>query len=313
MDQVNYLKPSQQNRQKRRDKRLYEELIECRRWGGGDKNKKYRDKGDKRRIQNLIEIDSLPQKTSYKAKRCWTSLEDNLEPLIRFLESNKGRLWNDVYSDLIKQLDTRTATGLHVLQHLWDFVAINTKLEDDKLIHYNSSGGFSWFRSFRFYVDPKTGKLCSKQNSLQKGPYPKKARWKKAKEKAKLKRKLGIISKTEEVFPFPQIMTYQQELKVKGIYDFKEDEKKTRIKLIRITMEEDLKIIAEVLKSNFYNRGEILNIDLNNQIDSYYRKTIEQNNNNWKLFDAGTFEFKRLKYRWSFGYSWGINERLDIP
>ena len=55
MDFTDYLKPSKLNRQKRRDKRLHEELIECRRYGGGDKNKKWREAGRRRRLQNLFE------------------------------------------------------------------------------------------------------------------------------------------------------------------------------------------------------------------------------------------------------------------
>jgi hypothetical protein len=43
---------------------------------------------------------------------------DRLAPLDKFLESNAGRLWNDVYSEIREHCDTRSIRG----QHLWEHV-----------------------------------------------------------------------------------------------------------------------------------------------------------------------------------------------
>ena len=217
---TSYIKPSLLNRMKRRDKRMSEELIECRRWGGGKINKKIRDKGRIKRYQQDKRKDTLPYQESIsgKLKTAWP--EDNLEPLIRFLQSNCGKEWNKVYSKLNKQLDRRSVTGLHVIDHLWDFVCINTKMEKGKIVYYDS-----WGRMHRatiprwFYVHPATGILHSNRYEKQKGPFPKKARWKKQKEKEKLKRKLGIKPKETFKLNIPQVQTIDQHVKPGRLYD----------------------------------------------------------------------------------------------
>ncbi len=55
-------------------------------------------------ISNRYVIDSYPN--------------DRLAPLERFLESNVGRPWNDVYSEIREHCDTRNIRG----QHLWEHV-----------------------------------------------------------------------------------------------------------------------------------------------------------------------------------------------
>ena len=57
------------------------------------------------------------------------SLNENLAPLRRYLERNVGRPWSKVYAEICATLDSRKATGLHILQHLRDFVACDTWLD----------------------------------------------------------------------------------------------------------------------------------------------------------------------------------------
>lgn len=47
----------------------------------------------------------------------WVTSEfsDRLAPVERFLQSNKGRPWNKVYSELCKKFDRRTLKGYHLL------------------------------------------------------------------------------------------------------------------------------------------------------------------------------------------------------
>jgi hypothetical protein len=88
---------------------------------------------------------------------------DNLEPLIRFLNTHCGKNWNKIFKELCLKLDKRTVSGLHVFNHLWDFVYINVQLENKK-VYYMRSGRLeellSWGKWPRFYVNPKTGQLC---------------------------------------------------------------------------------------------------------------------------------------------------------
>jgi hypothetical protein len=54
------------------------------------------------------------------------SLNENLAPLRRFLESQIGRPWNKVYSELSKGIDRRNTVQEHIYSHLEGFVAIHT-------------------------------------------------------------------------------------------------------------------------------------------------------------------------------------------
>lgn len=182
-------KPSRASRQKRRDKRLHEEVIECRRWGGGDSNKKYRTKGRTRRQQRERLSGDMPFRVSIGEKHKATSFDDNLEPLLRFLQQSVGRHWDDVYSELSQQLDRSTVTGLHVFQHLEHYISTSPQ-EDFNPKNYTSrkTGVGRWFR-----IHPNTGILLTGKNGNDhNGPFPKKARFKKEKEKRKSKLRLGL-------------------------------------------------------------------------------------------------------------------------
>src|SRR5262245_56146238 len=56
-------------------------------------------------------------------------LNENLAPLRRYLESNVGRPRSKVYAEIRATLDSRKATGLHILQHLFDYVEGDTWLD----------------------------------------------------------------------------------------------------------------------------------------------------------------------------------------
>lgn len=81
-------------------------------------------------------------------------------PLVRWLQTNCGRPWDEVHSRLIRQLDTRSTIGQHVLDHLWEYVCIHTRLVDGRLVYANRWGApkeqHHWF-----FVHPETGILHS--------------------------------------------------------------------------------------------------------------------------------------------------------
>ena len=159
MEHLDYLKPSLQHRQKRRDKRLGEEVIECYRNGWHTKKMKGYDKKFKAdNFENAHQHESI----KFMHGGGTRYFNDNLEPLKRYLLSHVGKNWNKVYSALCSQLDKTTVSGLHVFNQLYDYVHENTFI-DGKKVFYITYGGRKELTSSpfspRFYVHPKTGQL----------------------------------------------------------------------------------------------------------------------------------------------------------
>lgn len=162
------IKPSLRRRQKRRDKRMHEELIECYRKGDM--------KGKKKGYRKL----NSPQNwdTSLKNERIkWMKsetkcLDDNLGPLIRFLESKKGKYWDKVYSELCQRMDKKSVIGQHLFDHLMDFVYTNVYVVNGKVYSMNWRQGEHELKSSRwwpmFYVHPKSGVLVKVKKRREK-------------------------------------------------------------------------------------------------------------------------------------------------
>jgi hypothetical protein len=95
--------------------------------------------------------------------RCQT---DVLSPLRGVLAKNAGRLWDHIYSELCAALDRRSVSGLHVFQHLWDFVEKNAFVGDDGKVWYyprwTHNGAEPIHKSYRtFYIHPTSGCLLT--------------------------------------------------------------------------------------------------------------------------------------------------------
>ena len=160
MENLQYLKPSLQKRQKRRDKRLDEELIECYRYGTSSKQKK----GYKNKLKrNLYEQASAHESMKFMHGGGTKNFNDNLEPMKRFLTSNVGKNWNKVHSKLCSLLSKKTVSGLHVFNHLYDFVFEKTFTDGKRVFYQNIFGTVDELLSSekwpRFYVHHKTGQL----------------------------------------------------------------------------------------------------------------------------------------------------------
>lgn len=158
--ELNELKPSLQRRQKRRDKRMGEEVIECYRSGWRTKHAKGYVK------HGVASLSDRGIRESMKRRHGWgtRSLNDNLEPLIRYLRSHVGQHWDKVYSDLCRSLDTKTVTGQHVIDHLKHMVHTNVVKQGKRLITHDGRQPRElkesiWFRVPEFYVHPKSGVL----------------------------------------------------------------------------------------------------------------------------------------------------------
>ncbi|MFN6483341.1 MULTISPECIES: hypothetical protein [unclassified Nostoc] len=91
-------------------------------------------------------------------------LSDHLGPLRRFLRSQVGQPWNDVYSQLCQRLDPNTMAGQHVIDHVWDYVERHVEIIDGDFY----SKPYQGYRNQldvsyrdRFYIHPETGILCA--------------------------------------------------------------------------------------------------------------------------------------------------------
>ncbi|MBC7893317.1 MAG: hypothetical protein H7Y12_13965 [Sphingobacteriaceae bacterium] len=154
---LNELKPSKQVRQKRRDKRLGEEINECGRHGGGwmksSQNDIYRRDGGNEAARTMERM---------KFHHGTKSLTDNLEPLYRFLNSHVGKHWDKVYAELCQKLDKSSMQGQHVFQHLHHMVYQKVRIENGT-VYGTGEWGIHPLRSYGnwadFYVHPKTGVL----------------------------------------------------------------------------------------------------------------------------------------------------------
>lgn len=104
-------------------------------------------------FEGLPHLESL--RARHKRYGRWKDFTDLLGPLRRFLESRKGLKWDDVYSEIARDLNRNSVTHNHIYQHLFQFVDINTAvLADGSLSNADGRG----IRS-DFYVCPVTGIL----------------------------------------------------------------------------------------------------------------------------------------------------------
>ena len=108
-------------------------------------------------LRNGEDYDSGPSRASSRRHEKW--LNENLAPLERYLRRQSGRPWDKVYSEIRERIDARSATGLHVLQHLEDCIALNTFLKDGKVFE---RGRWGWVQEVRgLYVHPVSGLMRS--------------------------------------------------------------------------------------------------------------------------------------------------------
>jgi len=170
-------------------------------------------------------------------------------------------------------------------------------MKDGELDLYNHFGGKHRLFSIWFYVHPETGLLCNLRDYNPKGPYPKKARWKKEKEKNKLKKKLGILPEKKPVkkdvgtvYRLGNIFTKGQGVKVNEIYDLEQEHYTARVKILRDNSCIDgqgeiyLWLWAIILECSLeWMKGADI------RISKYPRMPYEQHH--WALFDKGTLAF----------------------
>lgn len=106
-------------------------------------------------------------------RRPWFS--ENLNPLRRFLAKQVGRPWDAVYAEIRAHVDADNAVQYHILQHLYDDLAVNVWERDGELWHHgrggpellNGSGPRWWRWRPALYVCPRTGLIKRVKRRMQ--------------------------------------------------------------------------------------------------------------------------------------------------
>lgn len=105
-------------------------------------------------------MEDLPQHEGMRRPhllRGWgKELNENLQPLRRYLERQVGRPWDNVYAEIAKNLRVDNTVQQHVRDHLKDYVAVTPRRVFGGWDHRSGSG--LWYQPL--YVDPVTGLLC---------------------------------------------------------------------------------------------------------------------------------------------------------
>ncbi len=119
--------------------------------------------------KDIEALENMPRTDSMKRFSWSQGLEkefnENLNPLRRFLKSNVGRKWDDVYSELREHVDPKSTIQNHIMQHLWHYVERNVVLDEEghPCVKSRLEGGYVRLWKSRygsaFYVHPLNGKL----------------------------------------------------------------------------------------------------------------------------------------------------------
>jgi hypothetical protein len=109
-------------------------------------------------------------------------LNEYLAPLRRFLFSRIGQLWDNIYSEIRKNINFNSAIQKHVVDHLIGYVALDTELlSTGEIIRYKYNGKNSQkfvinnlengYSKWNFYVHPTTKILHQACNTYKKIKY----------------------------------------------------------------------------------------------------------------------------------------------
>lgn len=144
-------------------KDMFEVIIERPRWG----SRWARACKGRRKERTERAIERAPSKVGMKHDGRTKSLNENLAPLIRFLQKHTGRPWSKVRSEMSAVLSMSSTVQKHVLDHVRQLVEENPRMVEGVPCSPSTRGGangsyqplagYGWHG--RFYVCPKTGLL----------------------------------------------------------------------------------------------------------------------------------------------------------
>jgi hypothetical protein len=119
------------------------------------------------------ELEDWPRMQSMSRGRGGSKyLNENLAPLLRFLESRVGRPWNDVHAEMAAHLSMNSAVQKHVLDHVHHMVELHVVIIDGQP-HRSDR----WRPIFSvLYVCPSTGLLLRAPRRPERPERPEPAR-----------------------------------------------------------------------------------------------------------------------------------------
>ena len=145
---------------------MHKVIVEEPRGGGGY---------SKQRRRGSLPYDLLPRHEGIRRpyfNRKWFG--EHLGPLKRWLRSNVGRRWDDIYSEACRVIKPNDVVRLHIRTHMMQYVERNTFMRCGEVWYLSGWGEapVSSIRSStpwpRFYVHPETGVLHEAQQSKRK-------------------------------------------------------------------------------------------------------------------------------------------------
>jgi hypothetical protein len=154
-------------------------------------------KGDGRPFRNREDGPLvLGMKKGYNNRK-W--LNENLAPLKRFLEKQVNRPWDKIHGEIGAAIDARSTVKQHILQHLDNFVAVQTRWEVDgkggRVMVWESSwsGRYVTLEDSRMelFVHPLTGILLRNRRYTSWDARRKKKRVNLEKEKETVRRRIS--------------------------------------------------------------------------------------------------------------------------
>jgi hypothetical protein len=109
------------------------------------------------------DLDSAPTRESMGRGYATKELNENLQPLQRYIARQEGRPWRLIHAEISQHLSARSAVQKHVLDHLREIVVEHVWKEGDEVFHADRFGGVRKLESLgswrRYYVSPRTGLL----------------------------------------------------------------------------------------------------------------------------------------------------------
>ena len=161
------MKPSRLQRQKRRDKRWSKELkasYELKAWIKTSRSARSRLKA----FEYQLGQENLPQKLSIKFAHI--KLMSNYKyatsfdrPLKRFLKTKVGQNWDKLYAELTQKIDRRSKVGHQWIERIFYYVETDTVFINGKVFRSNGTPLFRnrWYGgSVQLYVHPVSRVLC---------------------------------------------------------------------------------------------------------------------------------------------------------
>ena len=118
------------------------------------RSKKFSNPGEEG--ENLPSFESTKHRYGYETK----DFNENLNPLYSQLRKALGRPWDKFYSELCQNFDKRSVINAHILQHLYDRIAVNVEERNGELWIMERYGGPTLLKNSsytEYYVDPRDG------------------------------------------------------------------------------------------------------------------------------------------------------------